>query len=187
MNVALLAFDDFTDIDLHLAWDLLNRVPGLTTRIVAATPTITSSTGLALAVHGTLDELATADAVYVTSGRGTRALARDPAYLARLAIDPTRQIVAAVDSGVLLVAALGLLRGKCATTYPAPDLDDALASFGVEVVDQALVVEGNLATAAQCLAGVELVAWLVTRLVGEGAARDVVASVQPRGRGRAPE
>jgi transcriptional regulator GlxA family with amidase domain len=181
MRIALVAFDDFTDIDLHLAWDLLRRVPALDTRIVAATPRVTSSTGLGLDVHGGLDEVASADAVYVTSGRGTRALARDAAFLAALRLDPERQIIAAVDSGTLVLAAKGLLRGKRATTYPSPDLHDALAGLGVTVVPEALVVEGNIATAAQCLAGVDLVAWVVTRLVGAEAAEAAVASVRRLG------
>lgn len=181
MRVALVAFDDFTDIDLHLAWDLLSRVPGLAVRIVAAVPRIRSSTGLGLDVHGGLDEVATADGVYITSGRGTRAIVRDPAFLGALRLDPARQIIAAVDSGTIVLAALGLLRGKRATTYPSPDLHDALAAHGVERVDEALVVEGNLATAAQCLAGVDLVAWLVTRLIGADAAAAAVASVRRLG------
>lgn len=182
MRVTLVAFDDFTDIDLHLAWDLLHRVRGLETRIVAATRTIRSSTGLGLEVHGTLEEVAAADGVYVTSGIGTRRLATDAAFLDRLRIDPRRQVVAAVDSGALLLAALGLLRGKRATTYPTPELEQVLRSYGVEVVDEPLVIEGNIATAAQCLAGVDLVGWLATRLVGAEAAAPAIASVQPRGR-----
>jgi transcriptional regulator GlxA family with amidase domain len=97
------------------------------------------------------------------------------------ASDPSRQIVAAVDSGTLVLAAKGLLTGKRATTYPSPDLHDALASLGVTVVDEHLVVEGNVATAAQCLAGVDLVAWVITRLVGAEAAEAAVASVRRLG------
>jgi transcriptional regulator GlxA family with amidase domain len=178
-TVALVAYDTFTDIDLFLAWDLLKRVPELDVQIVAPTPTITSSTGVTISVHGGLERVTGADGVYVTSGAGSRAIAKDVAVLAALGgIEPGRQIVAAVDSGVLILAALGHLRGKRATTYPAPDLHDALASYGVERCDRALVVEGDLATAAQCLAGVDLVAWFVTRPVSAEAAEASVASVR---------
>jgi len=176
-KVTIVAFDDFTDIDLFLAWDLLQRVPALETRIVAATPSIVSSTGIRIEVHGGLDEVAAADGVYVTSGKGTRTLAADAAWLGALGIDPRRQVVAAVDSGTLVLAALGLLAGKRATTYPSPDLHEALARFGVERVDEALVVEDRIATAAQCLAGVDLIRWFVTRLVGAEAADAACASV----------
>ena len=182
MRIALVAFDSFTDIDLHLAWDLFRRVPDLDTRIVAAAPRVTSSTGLAVEVHGGLDEVGTADAVYVTSGRGSRAVAKDPAWLAALRLDPARQIIAAIDSGALILAAAGLLRGKRATTYPSPDLHDALTGLGVEVVNEHLVVEGNVATAAQCLAGVDLAAWVIERLRGPAAAEAAVAAIRPLGR-----
>jgi transcriptional regulator GlxA family with amidase domain len=41
------------------------------------------------------------------------------------------------------------------------------------------VIDGNVATAAQCLAGVELVRWVITRLCGAGTAERVFASVAP--------
>ncbi len=185
-RVAIVAFDQFTDIDLVIAWDLLRRVPALDVRILAATARITSSTGLALDVHGPLAEAADADGVYIVSGAGTRALLRDSAWLGALRLDPARQVIAAVDSGAIILAALGFLRGKRATTYPADDLHATLASFGVERVDRALVVEGNIATAAQCLAGVDLVGWLVTRLTGAADAEAAIASVRPLGARPAP-
>jgi len=178
MRAVIVAFDDFTDIDLFLAWDLLKRVPQLETSIVAATPSIVSSTGVRIEVHGGLDEVAGADGVYVTSGRGTRKLAEDAAWLRALGLDPPRQVIAAVDSGTLILAALGLLAGKRATTYPSPDLHERLAKLGVQRVDEALVVEDRIATAAQCLAGVDLVRWFVTQLVGGDAAEAACASVQ---------
>jgi transcriptional regulator GlxA family with amidase domain len=177
MRATIVAFDDFTDIDLFLAWDLLKRVPALDTRIVAATPSIVSSTGIRVEVHGTLAEVEAADGVYITSGRGTRALAKDGAWLGALRLDPARQVIAAVDSGTLVLAAKGLLTGKRATTYPSQDLHDALANMGVERVDEALVVEDRIATAAQCLAGVDLVRWFVTHLAGAEAAAIACASV----------
>lgn len=186
MRIALVAFDDFTDLDLFLAWDLMKRVPGLDVRIVAPAPRIRSSTGIEIAAHGGYDEVASADGVYVTSGRGSRGLARDAATLATLSIDPARQVVAAVDSGVLVLAALGLLRGRRATTYPAADLHAALADLGVTLVPEALVVDGGIATAAQCLAGVDLVGWFLGRLAGTEAAARSIASVRRLGARPAP-
>ena len=46
MKIALVAYDHFTDIDLFLAWDLLNRVRTThwSVRIVADQEFVTSST-----------------------------------------------------------------------------------------------------------------------------------------------
>jgi putative intracellular protease/amidase len=176
-RVALVAYHDFTDIDLFLAWDLFCRMPTIEIRIVAPTATIRSSTGLRIDAHGGLAEAGEADGVYLTSGRGSRAFIADPALLGALALDPARQIIAAVDSGAAILAALGHLRGKRATTYPSADLHEILAAHQVTRVDAALVVEGTIATAAQCLAGVALVEWLAIRLGADP--REAIASVQP--------
>jgi transcriptional regulator GlxA family with amidase domain len=66
----------------------------------------------------------------------------------------------------LLLAKLGLLRGKKATTYPAADLKAMLEEMGVEVVWESFVREGNIATAAQCLAGQYLAGWVIEALAG---------------------
>jgi transcriptional regulator GlxA family with amidase domain len=180
-SVALVAFDRFTDIDLFLAWDLFSRVeiPGWRVQIVAPTARITSSTGLTIDRHAPLSAANEADAVYFVSGRGARALADDPAFVETLQLDESRQILAAVDSGAILLARLGHLRGRKATTYPTPDLHERLMAEGVEVVDQALVIEGNVATAAQCLAGVDLARWMIMRLTDVATADRVIASVAP--------
>ena len=180
-RVSIVGFDRFTDIDLFLAWDLFSRVdqPGWKVEIVAPTERITSVTGLAIDRHAPLEAACGADAVYFASGQGARPLAASPTLREALRLDPDRQVLAAVDSGTLLLASLGHLRGRRATTYPGDELRDLIAAHDVEVVQEALVVEGRIATAAQCLGGVELVRWVIARLAGEDAAERVVASVRP--------
>jgi transcriptional regulator GlxA family with amidase domain len=102
-----------------------------------------------------------------------------------MVFDESRQLLAAVDSGALLLATLGHLRGRRATTYPDAELHARLAALGVELVNEALVVEGNVATAAQCLAGVQLVEWVVSRLVDERTALAATSSAMPLGVKRA--
>ncbi|MEV8563693.1 AraC family transcriptional regulator, partial [Streptomyces sp. NPDC051917] len=41
--------------------------------------------------------------------------------------------------------------------------------------------EGNIATAGGCLASQYLAAWVITRMLGEDAARDVIGYVAPVG------
>ena len=84
-------------------------------------------------------------------------------------------------SGALILAALGLLEGKSATTYPTAK--GMLEGFGVEVVERPFVAEGNVATAAGCLAVQYLVGWVIERTVGPEARADVLRSVQPVGEG----
>jgi transcriptional regulator GlxA family with amidase domain len=179
MQIALIAFDDFTDIDIFLAWDLLNRVerPGWRVRILGTAARHRSKAGLVLPVHGLIEEAASADAVLFASGPATRRLSRDPEYLSRFRLEPARQHIGAMCSGALLLAALGLLKGRRATTYPTAK--EALIAFGVEVVDAPFVQEGRIATAAACLAGVDLAGWVIESLVGAEARDAVLREVAP--------
>ncbi len=185
MNIAILTFDRFTDIDVHLPWDLLNRVrrPDWSVRLLAETPRVTSRTGLALDVHGGLDELGDADAVLVSSGERTRALAQDPAFLDRLHLDPSRQLVGSMCSGALILAAKGLLAGLSATTYPTARRE--LEAYGVRVLERPFVQHGRIATAAGCLAAQELAGWVIETLLDRPTRELALRSVQPVGGGLA--
>jgi transcriptional regulator GlxA family with amidase domain len=184
MKVTLVAFDQFTDVDLFLPWDLFNRVllkrPDWSVRIVGTQPTHTSVTGLTVPVHGLIEECNDADIVFFGSGAGSRKLITDREYLARYQLNPDRQLIGSMCSGALLLAALGLLTNKTATTYPSAR--PALESFGVTVVDEPLVVHGNVATAAGCLAALDLVGWMLEQADGPALREAVLASVQPAGK-----
>ncbi len=84
-------------------------------------------------------------------------------------------------SGSLILAALGLLNGLTATTYPTAI--EELTSYGVAVENKDLVVHGNIATAAGCLAAIDLVGYCIEKLLNEEARDAVIASVQPVGKG----
>jgi len=45
-------------------------------------------------------------------------MVKDEIFLETLHLDPNRQMIGAMCSGALILAALGLLAGKEATTYP---------------------------------------------------------------------
>lgn len=183
MQIAIVTFDGFTDIDVVLPWDLLHRATGedWTIRLLGTAPAHVSATGLTLPMHGVVEETRHADVVLFASGRPTRALAASPDYLARFDLDPRRQMIGSMCSGALVLAALGLLRGAEATTYPTAKAE--LEAFGVTVVEQPFVANGNVATAAGCLAAQDLVGWVVERLLGPARRDLVLRSIQPVGRG----
>lgn len=183
MKIVLITFDQFTDIDVHLPWDLLNRVrrPGWTVRILADMPRVTSRTGLGLEVHGGLEEAAEADAVIITSGDRTRSLCKDPAFLDKLHLDPTRQFIGSMCSGALILGAKGLLKGVTATTYPTAWKE--LEAFGATAVQEPFVAHGRIATAAGCLAAQDLAGWVIESLTDRPTRELALRSVQPVGRG----
>lgn len=184
-KIVIVAFDKFTDIDVFLPWDLLNRAKLIhkdwQVKIVGTESYHTSVCGIKLETHGDLTECLDADAVFFSSGAGTRKLIKDPEYLKQFNLDPSRQIISSMCSGALILAALGLLDGLTATTYPTAV--DELKRYGIEVVEQPLVIHGNIATAAGCLAALDLVGFIVEKLSDKKTKDEVLASVQPVGQG----
>lgn len=179
MRVAIIAFDDFTDIDLFLPWDLLKRVrqPDWIVQILGDRCCHTSATGIRVQTHGRLEEANSADAVLFTSGPGTRARIHDEPFLDAFNLDSGRQLIGSICSGSLILGALGLLEGKRAVTYPGAKA--ILENMGVRVIPEPFIQEGNVATAAGCLAAQQLAGWIIEKLVGKEEREAVLSSIQP--------
>lgn len=186
-KAVLVAFDRFTDIDIFLAWDLLNRVKyrdkDFQVKIVGTAASHKSIRGIDVATHGFIEECNDADLVFFGSGVETRNLIKDTSYLSRFNLNPEKQIICSMCSGALLIAALGHLKGLSAITYPT--VYELLRSFDVEVLeDNHLVTHGNIGTAAGCLAAVDLIGWAIEKLYDQKIREDVIASVLPVGQGQ---
>jgi transcriptional regulator GlxA family with amidase domain len=183
MKIAIVIFDKFTDIDLFLMWDLLNRVrvPDWSVKILGENERHVSATGISIATQGRIEEANEADAVLFVSGQGTRAKMIDTNWLSRFQLNPERQFIGSICSGALILAALRLLEGKTATTYPTTKT--ALESFGVEVVEKPFVAHGNVATAGGCLAQQYLIGWIVENLADKDWRDLILKSIQPVGEG----
>lgn len=181
MNIAILTFDSFNELDSLIALGILNRVKraGWTVGLACPTPTVTSMNGVTVHAQMTLEQAAAADAVVVGSGMKTRDVAADPALMARIKLDPARQLIAAQCSGTLLLAKLGLLGAvpACTDLTTKPWVIEA----GVKVLNQPFFAQGNVATAGGCLASSYLAAWIIARSEGVEAARAAIHYVAPVG------
>jgi transcriptional regulator GlxA family with amidase domain len=186
-QLSIVAFDRFTDIDVFMPWDLLFRAksagaPDWTIKILGKTDHVTSVAGLTIPTHGRLEETADSAAVVFCSGIGVEEVLKDRAYLDALHLDESRQLIGSMCAGAVILAEKGLLRGRRATTYPT--YKKRLAAYeGVEIVEEAFVVNGNVATAAGCLAAQLLCGWMMERLVGAQLSQAVIASILPVGAG----
>jgi putative intracellular protease/amidase len=183
MKIAILAFDNFTDLDLILHWDILNRVnffggvSDWSVKIVGTKESHMSTLGLPIPTSASIDDVREADGVIICSGKGTRALLQDKNYLARLGLDPSRQFIGAQCSGSLILGALGFLKGVQVSGYP-PILKE-LKEYGAVAVHKSLVTENKIATASSCLAGQYLSRWMIESLAGKEAADKVMLTVEP--------
>ena len=184
MHIAILTFDAFNDLDSLVAYAMLNRIALLgdadwQVRIASPTPRVTSMNGLTIDAHEDLSRVGDADAVLIGSGMKTREVAANPAIMGQLRLNPSRQLLAAQCSGTYLLGQLGVLQGVPACT----DLTSKpwVVESGVDVVPRAFAAHGNVATAGGCLASQYLVAWLIARLKGLDAAREVLHYFAPVG------
>ncbi|MBN3535638.1 DJ-1/PfpI family protein [Sphingomonas pseudosanguinis] len=181
MQVAVLTFDGFNELDSFVAAAIINRLRphGWAAHITAPTETLTSMNGVVVHRQRPLAFLEEADAVLIGSGVRTREIATDPAMLARLRLDPTRQLIAAQCSGTLLLAKLGLIGDLPACT----DLTTKpwVVEVGVTVIDAPFATHGNVATAGGCLAAPYLAAWLIARGGEPELAREALRYAAPVG------
>ena len=185
MHIAILTFDAFNDLDSLVAYAMLNRIALLgdadwQVRIASPTPRVTSMNGLTIDAHEDLARVGDADAVLIGSGMKTRDVAANPAIMGQLgALNPARQLLGAQCSGTYLLGQLGVLNGVPACT----DLTSKpwVVASGVDVVNQPFAAQGNVATAGGCMAAQCLVTWLIARLKGIDAAREVMYYFAPVG------
>jgi len=156
MQVAVLTFDGFNELDSFMAAAIINRLRphGWAAHITAPTETVTSLNGVTVHRQRPLEFLEEADAVLIGSGVRTREIADDPAMLARVRLDPTQQLIAAQCSGTLLLARLGLIGDLTACT----DLTTKpwVVAADVRVSDLPFTARGPVATAGECMASAYL-------------------------------
>ncbi|MEV4127568.1 DJ-1/PfpI family protein [Nocardia sp. NPDC049707] len=181
MHIAILTFEGYNELDSLIALGVLNRVEKTDWRVSIASPMqrVRSMNGVVIESMATLEEASGADAVIVGSGARTREVVADQELMARLRLDPTRQLLAGQCSGTLVLAELGLLDGVPACT----DLTTKpwVQAAGVDVLEQPFFAKGNLATAGGCLASHYLAAWMIARLKSIEAAESALRYVAPVG------
>ncbi len=163
MKIAVLTFDGFNELDSFIVAGILNRMNsrGWKAYITCPSKAVTSMNGVTIEAEQPLTFASGADAVIIGSGIKTREIAQDSGLLARLQLDPARQLIGAQCSGTLLMSKLGLLGDlpACTDLTTKPWVIEA----GVKVLDQPFHASGNIATAGGCLASQYLAAWILLR------------------------
>ena len=181
MNVAILTFEGFNELDSFIAAGILNRMKaqGWNIQITRPSSHVTSMNGVTVTAQQPLEFANTADVVLFGSGILTRDIAKDESILNRLKLNPKRQLIGAQCSGTLLLATLGYLDGLAACTdlTTKPWVVDA----GVKALNQPFNALNNMATAGGCMASQYLAAWVITKLAGHSAAEKAIYYVAPVG------
>ncbi|MEM7563087.1 MAG: DJ-1/PfpI family protein [Pseudomonadota bacterium] len=181
MNIAILTFEGFNELDSFIALGLLNRLKeqGWNVQITCPGESVTSMNGVTVAAQQPLEFANEADVVLLGSGIYTRDIAKDRSLLSRLDLNPHRQLIGAQCSGTLLLAVLGLLKNvpACTDLTTRPWVVEA----GVEVLNQPFFARDNVATAGGCLSSQYLATWVMAKLAGVDAAEEAIYYVAPVG------
>jgi transcriptional regulator GlxA family with amidase domain len=181
VQIAVLTFDGFNELDSFVAAAILNRMKGKgwAAHITSPTPEVTSMNGVTIQRQKPIEFASEADAVLIGSGIKTRDIAADADLLARIKLDPSRQLIGAQCSGTLLLAKLGLTGElpACTDLTTKPWVIEA----GVNVIDAPFIAHGNVATAGGCLASQYLAMWMIARGASVEDATDAMHYVAPVG------
>jgi transcriptional regulator GlxA family with amidase domain len=175
MQIAILLFDKVYALDAVGPYEVFSGIPGATVSFVAADPGAkpTENGALALVADHALHAVPRPDIVVVPGGIGeldARADERVGDWLR--GAHETSQWTTSVCTGSLLLGAVGLLRGKRATSHWTAV--EALREFGAEpVADERVVFDGKVVTAAGVSAGIDMALTLVTEIAGADVAQAI--------------
>ncbi len=90
-------------------------------------------------------------------------------------------VIAGVCTGVMVLSAAGLTKGRPCTTHHLAKAD--LAAQGGKVIDARVVDDGNLVTAGGVTSGIDLALWMITRECGASIALGVESIMEYEQRG----
>jgi len=187
-NVGILVFDDVEVLDFAGPFEVFSRtrtVPGPESRraeesapfevftVARTAAPVQAIGGLTVVPRYGFADAPRIDLLLVPGGWGTRALLEDEVTLAWLAEKAAAaSLVTSVCTGALVLAKLGWLDGRRATTHWASL--DLLASLSPRITverDRRWVDDGAV-TSAGVAAGIDMAFHLVARLCGEEVARE---------------
>jgi transcriptional regulator GlxA family with amidase domain len=177
MHVAIALYPRFTALDAVGPYTVLGFAPDVTVTFVAAAPgPVPDDLGtLTLAATAAYADLPHPDVIVVPGGPGTAAAMHDTRLRDWLVAARPRWTTS-VCSGSFVLAAAGLLAGRRATSHWG--WRDGLAAFGAQPVEERVVVDGPVVTAAGVSAGIDMALTLLAGMRGEDTARAVQLAIE---------
>ncbi len=181
MDIAIVTFEGFNELDSFVASGIINRMRhlGWNAQITSPTEQVTSMNGVTIKAQQPLEFANRADAVLFGSGVLTRDIAKDTKILSRFSLNPEKQLIGSQCSGALILAQLGLFDSvpACTDLTTTPWLLEA----GVKVLDQPFFASGNIASAGGCLSSQYLATWVISKLGDKEHAASAIHYVAPVG------
>jgi transcriptional regulator GlxA family with amidase domain len=168
-----LLFPELEELDLVGPWEMIamwSKYAGGPEKYLMIAETadpVTCANGMILTPHVSFNNAPQLDYLLIPGGFGTRAQAKNEMLTAFVAAQAKNcKAVLSVCTGSFILQAAGLLNGKRATTHWL-SLEDLRRLGGVEVVEERLVIDGNIWTSSGVSAGIDLALEFINHEAGE--------------------
>lgn len=172
-DIVIVLHPGFELLDMVGPYHFLAAMIGATVHLATTGPAdepVKSSSGMPIMPTTTLTDAPAAPTVVLVPGGDTGVLVRDERAIANLRrLAENAELVTSVCSGSIALAAAGLLDGRRATSHWT--MRHLLPGYGAIEVDERVVEDGNVLTAAGVTAGMDLAIRLVARFRGDDYAR----------------
>jgi cyclohexyl-isocyanide hydratase len=178
-HTGFLIFPGLTQLDFTGPLQVLHRLPGATTHIVAKSlQPVPSDCGLGLMPTVTFEGCAALDLICVPGGGvGVAEAMKDAETMAFLRHQAAgARYVTSVCTGAFLLGWAGLLRGRRATTHWA--YTDLLPLVGATFEKRRVVRDGNVITAAGVASGIDFALHVVAEIAGPETAQAIQLGIE---------
>ena len=177
-HVGFVLFPDLTQLDFTGPLQVLSRLPGSKTHIVAKTlAPVPSDCGLGLVPTATFETCPPLDLICIPGGAGVLGAMTDPETIAftRRQAEGARYITS-VCTGAFVLGAAGLLKGKRATTHWA--YTDLLSLTGAIFEKARVVRDGNVITAGGVTSGIDFALTVTAEIAGDAVAQSIQLGIE---------
>ena len=178
LQIGALLFEGIDQIDLTGPFEVLSRLPNSTYRIFGkGGAAVRDGRGLRLAPDAALAGAPQLDVLHIPGGFGQEGVMDDEEVLGWVRRQAHgARLVFSVCTGALICGAAGLLKGKRATTHWASF--HLLPLFGAIPVNQRVVIDGNLVSAAGVTSGIDGALRVAAMLRGDEAAQTIQLAIE---------
>jgi cyclohexyl-isocyanide hydratase len=177
LTIGFVIFPRLTQLDFTGPLQVLHRLPGARTEIVAKTRTPVASDCVAIVPTTTFEDCPPLDVICIPGGDGVRDAIEDDATIAFVRDHGARaRYVTSVCTGAFVLGAAGLLRRKRATTHWA--YHHLLPRVGAIPVHERVVRDGSTFTGGGVTAGIDFAFTLMAEIAGASVAQAVQLSLE---------
>ena len=177
-TIGFVIFPNLTQLDFTGPLQVLNRLPQSATHIVAKSGApVPSDCGLGLVPTHTFATCPALDLICVPGGFGVVEAIGDRETLAFLRRQASAaKYVTSVCTGAFLLGAVGLLKGRRATTHWA--YTDLLPLVGASYEKARIVRDGNVITAGGVTSGIDFGLSIAAELAGDAVAQGIQLGIE---------